>query len=342
VRWLPPRALKETCSPWGYDAVVYTAGNSDDHHDLYDLAQELPGLLWLHDVRLPGLYLTFARERVGEDAADQFLLDRLLRQYRRRLPLHMTKDASALPTEWGDWGIGLTKELVDVARGVVVSSQMAARLLHLDQQPDARLAPTHVLPLAAPAPWGDGSRRAPASEPVLACFGMVAPVKAAELLISALAGVANATLALVGPVGAGYREHLERHAEAAGVAGRLVLTGRLDDDGYREWLATATVALQLRLATNGESSAAVVDCLAAGLPVVTNVAAAAELPDGTVDLVPHDVDAAALATHVRSLLAAPDRLAALAEAGHRFAREWGFDEVAERLVAIALSLPPAR
>lgn len=340
VRWLPPRALKETCSPWGYDAVVYTAGNSDDHHDLYDLAQELPGLLWLHDVRLPGLYLTFARERVGEEAADQFLVDRLLRQYRRRLPLHMTKDSSALPTEWGDWGIGLTKELVDVARGVVVSSSMAERLLHLDQQPDFRLPPTHVVPLAAPAPWGSGlAGREPG---LLACFGMVAPVKGPELLISALASLPGATLALVGPVGDGYREHLERHAASLGVADRVVMTGRVDDDGYRSWLARATLALQLRLATNGESSAAVVDCLAAGLPTVTNVAAAAELPAGTVDLLPFDVDAAGLAAHARSLLDSPDRLAALSQGGHRFASSWGFDEVADRLVSLVLSLPPAR
>jgi glycosyltransferase involved in cell wall biosynthesis len=66
VRWLPPRALKETASPWGYDAVVYTVGNSDDHHDLYDLAQEFPGVLWMHDVRLPGLYLSYAKDRLEE------------------------------------------------------------------------------------------------------------------------------------------------------------------------------------------------------------------------------------------------------------------------------------
>ena len=338
VRWLPPRALKETCSPWGYDAVVFTAGNSDDHHDLYDLAQEFPGLLWLHDVRLPGLYLTYARDRIGEEAGDQFLLDRLLRQYRRRLPLHLDRTTEAVPTDWVEWGIGLTKELVDVARGVVVSSEMAARLLHLDQQPDARLAPTHVLPLAVPPPWGNGSRREPR---LLACFGMVAPSKGPELLISALASLPGATLALVGPVDDGYRDHLLRHADATGVRDRLVLTGRVDDAGYRDWLERSTLALQLRTSTNGESSAAVTDCLAAGLPVVSNVAAAAELPPGTVELVPSDVDAPVLARHVRALLDDPARLAALAEGGHRFAREWGFDQVAERLLDIALSLPPA-
>ncbi|MEA3019767.1 MAG: hypothetical protein QOI47_1291, partial [Actinomycetota bacterium] len=151
VRWLPPRALKETASPWAYDAVIYTVGNSDDHHDLYDLAQELPGILWMHDVRLPGLYLTYARDRVPEESGDAFLRDRLLRQYRRRLPLNVDWSTEALSTEWIAFGLGLSKELVDVARAVIVSSHTAERLLALDQQPDARtMPPVHVLPLAAP------------------------------------------------------------------------------------------------------------------------------------------------------------------------------------------------
>ena len=343
VRWFPPRALKETCSPWAYDAVVFTAGNSDDHHDLYDLAQEFPGVLWLHDVRLPGLYLTYAEARVGEERAEEFLRERLLRQYRRRLPLHVRDDPTChQSTGYIEHGLGLTKELVDVARCVIVSSALATRLLQLDQQPDTFAKPMHVVPLAAAPPWGDGSRRAPASAPVLVSLGMVAPVKATELLISALAGLrasgVAARLVFVGPVDDGYREHLERHIDAAGVTGHVAFTNRVTDDEYRDWLETATLALQLRLTTNGESSAAVTDCLSAGLPVVTNVHAATELPSGTVSLVPWDVDPAALATHVGTLLADPSRLQALTDGGHAFARTWGFDHVADRLLEIVRSL----
>ena len=343
VRWFPPRALKETCSPWAYDAVVFTAGNSDDHHDLYDLAQEFPGVLWLHDVRLPGLYLTYAAERVGEERAEHFLRERLLRQYRRRIPLHVRDNPTEYkPTDYIELGLGVTKELVDVSRCVIVSSSLAARLLQLDQQPDTFAKPMHVVPLAATPPWGDRSRRAPASKPVLISLGMVAPVKATELLISTLAALraagTDARLVFVGPVDDGYREHLERHTDAAGATGHVEFTNRVTDDQYREWLATATLALQLRLTTNGESSAAVTDCLSAGLPVVTNVFAASELPHGTVSLVPWDVDAPALAAHINARLADPSQLETLAAAGHAFAASWSFPQVADRLLQIVASL----
>jgi glycosyltransferase involved in cell wall biosynthesis len=115
------------------------------------------------------------------------------------------------------------------------------------------------------------------------------------------------------------------------------VTGHVSEDEYRGWLARATAAVQLRVSTNGESSAAVTDALAAGLPVVTNVHAATELPAGTVALVPSDVDPAALAAELRSVLV-PDRLAALADAGHALARSWGFADVADRLLQLVRDL----
>lgn len=342
VRWFTPGALKDTCSPWAYDAVVYTAGNSDDHHDLYDLAQEFPGVLWLHDVRLPGLYTTFAADRLGDAGGPAFLRDRLLRQYRRRLPPHLLADVDRTPAHYNEFGIGLTKELVDTSRAVVVSSALAERLLRLDQQPDARVTPTHVLPLAVPAPWGDGPGGGGRAAASIVSLGMVSPVKASELLISAVAALraagVDADLTFVGPVDDGYRAHLDALAAAAGVTGHVRLTGRVDDDAYRRWLATATVAVQLRLTTNGESSAAVTDALAAGLPVVTNVHAATELPAGTVSVVPWDVDPPALASHLADLLADRDRRTALATAGHDYARSWGFAQVADELLRIVRSV----
>lgn len=338
LRWLPPRALKETCSPWAYDAVVYTVGNSDDHHDLYDLAQEFPGLLWMHDARLPGLLVTYARARLGERWRE-FLRDRFLRQYRRRLPLHVRDDVDRTPEHLNEFGLGMTKELVDVARGVVVSSSLAARLVTLDQQPDSKAPRTWVLPLAVPDPWEDGGARATGT---IVSLGMVSPIKGTELLVSALAalraGGTDATLTFVGPVDDAYRVHLERHAEAAGAGDHVTFTGHVDDDTYRRWLSSATVAVQLRHATNGESSAAVTDALAAGLPVVTNVHAATELPAGTVSLVPWDVDPAGLAHHLGALLADTAELERLAAAGHAYARSWGFPEVADDLLRIVREL----
>jgi hypothetical protein len=72
--------------------------------------------------------------------------------------------------------------------------------------------------------------------------------------------------------------------------------------------------------------------------VATNVHAAAELPAGTVSLVPWDADAGALADHLACLLADPAGLEALAQGGHAFARSWGFADVADRVLEIVRSL----
>jgi len=336
IRWLPPRALRETASPWSYDAVIYTVGNSDDHHDLYELAQEIPGVLWMHDVRVPGLYLTYGKDRLEEPRGDEFLRDRLLRQYRRRLPLDIDWSVEAHSTQWIEHGLGVSKELVDIARGVVVSSHAAERIVALDQQPDTQaMPPVSVLPLASP-PVSSSADRAvvPGS---LVCFGMVAPVKAPELLISALASLpSSTTLTFVGPVGEGYRGVLESHAAAVGVAERVVFTGRVSPEEYVSFLRTGAVALQLRHETNGESSAAIMDALAAGVPVVTNLPAAAELPDGTVAMVPWDVSPGALADVVRPLL---DDDGGLGERGRAYAASWTFADVARALVEVVSALP---
>jgi glycosyltransferase involved in cell wall biosynthesis len=338
VRWFPPRALKDTCSPWSYDAVVYTVGNSDDHHDLYELAQEFPGLLWMHDVRLPGLLTTYAEERVAPKT--QFLQHRLLQQYRRRLPIHLREDPHLPTFEYIAAGIGLTKELVDVARGVVVSSELAARLVRLDQQPDAATTPTWVVPHAFPAPTPDAGARELHS---LVSMGMVSPLKGSELLVGAVGALhaqgVEATLTFVGPVDDAYREHLESLATSLGVGDRVRITGRADEATYQRWMRSATLAVQLRQTTNGESSGAIAGAMSAGLPVVTNAHAARELPDGTVSLVPWDIDARDLAAHLARLLDDPAERRTIAAAARSHAQTWAFADVAARLMELVKSLP---
>ena len=337
VRWFTPQALGSTCSPWSYDAVVYTAGNSDDHHDLYDLAQEFPGVLWLHDVRLPGLLTTFAEARVGPKA--DFLRHRLLSQYRRRVPLHLRDDPLQPLMQYIEHGIGLTKELVDVARAVVVSSELAERLLLLDLQPDAPPRATHVVPHAFPGvPEGTGDRE-PSS---IVSLGMVSPLKGTETLIQAIANLrdagVDADLTFVGPVDERYCEQMTAMARTLGAHDHVRFTGRADDATYARWLERATLAVQLRLTTNGESSGAIASAMAAGLPVITNAHATGELPDGTIARVPWDVGSSDLADEIASLLRDPARRRSIADAAQAHARSWTFADVADRLMAIVRSL----
>ena len=56
---------------------------------------------------------------------------------------------------------------------------------------------------------------------------------------------------------------------------------------YKDYLSAADLAIQLRKNSRGETSRAVLDCMAAGLPVIVNAhGTAAELPDYAVYKLP--------------------------------------------------------
>ena len=105
-------------------------------------------------------------------------------------------------------------------------------------------------------------------------------------------------------------------------------------------LAKTTVAVQLRLFSNGESSASVGETLAAGIPtVVTDIGTFAEYLDETVVKLPRNISSEELATALSELLADEARLAALSAAGKAYAARTTYELAANKLVS-ELS-PPA-
>ena len=121
-----------------------------------------------------------------------------------------------------------------------------------------------------------------------------------------------------------------------GVVERIEITGAVDDDEWRQWLDRATVAVQLRESASGETSAAVLECLAAGVPVVTNLATAAEYGHGTLAFL-SSTEASVVAGRVQALLDDPSEQAALSAAGMAFARAHPFDHLADTLLSLVVA-----
>jgi len=143
-------------------------------------------------------------------------------------------------------------------------------------------------------------------------------------------------LAFVGSCPSVLAEVIRDRAEIRGIAGRVVVTGTVDEAGWASWLDRAAVAVQLRETASGETSAAVLEALAAGLPVVTSVTTAAELPAGTVQLV--DGGPSAVAAALEEILASPARQADLAAGAIEFARAHTVEHLAEALLEATASL----
>jgi glycosyltransferase involved in cell wall biosynthesis len=286
-------------------------------------------------VRLGGFYRTYAHHRHPDDPHRYMraVLDRL---YGTRLPERIP-DAFSREMQLRH-GIGLTREWVRQARGVIVNSAFAERLLRLDQGPDARIPRTWRVPFAIPAPRAAADVERFTHPPVIASFGMVDAVKGPEILIGALAEIRRHTparLVFVGPIWDLYLRELESLIATHALEGVVEFTGDVSDAEYAAWLHRATVAAQLRRITNGESSAAVGDCLAAGLPVVTNmINAAEEFPAGAVSVIDFDCGAHEVAVAVTALLDDEARRHQQAASARRHAEQVTHAHLADRLMEI--------
>ncbi len=211
---------------------------------------------------------------------------------------------------------------------------MARRLALLDLAPLAHHPPVHVLPPACP-PVSPTDRSAVVPDPVAVAFGIVSMTKRPDLVVDAAAR-AGCRLAFVGLCPPLLAQVIADRARVRGTLDRVEVTGAVDDTQWRDWMARATVAVQLREGTSGESSAAVLEALASGVPVVTNLATAAEYPHGTVAQVA-TTDPDELARRLGELLSDADERRSLSEGGMRFASAHQFHHLAGRLMSLVTS-----
>lgn len=340
VRHVGVSAFGPDIRPASFDGIVYTLGNSAGHLATIELALRYPGWLWLHEVRLPAIATT-AFENLDDEAFESAMSWLLARAYPGRVPAGSARRAGRSNLDLIRAGIGLVAPLAERCRGFLVNSELARRMLLLDLAPLAHHPPVHVLPPGCPpvrerhpaaAGAAGAAGAAQATEPLVVAFGVVSMSKRPDLLVDAAAR-AGCRLAFVGPCPPILAQVIEDRARARRIEASVQVVGTVDDHGWGCWMDQATVAVQLRESVGGESSAAVLDALASGVPVVTNLATAAEYPAGTVSLLTSS-DPEDIGSHLRSLMERPDDLRSLSESGQAFAADHQFDRLARELVAV--------
>ncbi len=334
TRWIPDDVVGLQIRPAAYDAVMYTIGNSDGHLGRIALALRYPGWMWLHETRLPALATT-ALEHLDDEAFSVAMRRVLARAYPGRSPWGAARRAGRSNLGLVEAGVGLVPLLAERSRGFLVNSQAARNLLVMDLAPLAHHPPVHVLPPACPPvdPVGDPGRTGPGPDQLVA-FGIVSMAKRPDLLVDAAARL-GCRLAFVGPCPPILRQVIDDRARLRDIADQVEVTGPVDGGSWRDWLARATVAVQLRDTASGEMSAAVLEALAAGVPVATNLASAVEYPDDArwlVSLAGPD----ALAASLRPLLESPGAQRSLAAGGLEFAAAHQFHHLHDALLSVVL------
>ena len=309
----------------GYSAVLCSLGNSATHIGALALLRRRPATVLAHDVRLTDLYnvLTATRHDLEPRRLHTIIRGMYEDRYPKKLGILRGVDAKMADRH----GLLMAREAIRRSDRFLVHSRYAATLAALDAR-EADDEKIQVVPFGYPELSLPPSP--PDAPPLIATFGFATPLKQIDTLIFAMARVArelpNVELAIVGAVTpAEDRRRYEAAVRRLGLAARTTFTGRTDTSVYRELLSRATVCVQLRSSSYGESSAALADCLAAGKPtVVTDIGSARELPDDAVVKLAPDVTADDLAAELIRLARDGSRRERLAAAASAHARRNSF------------------
>lgn len=292
-----------------FDRVLYHFGNSTFHTYMLDLLREHPGAVVLHDFFLGNLaaHLEMSGERPG-------FWTQALYEAHGYPALVQRRACERAGEKTAQYAFPCNAEVLRNADGILVHSHHSVELA--GQWYGARLPqPWHVVPFprrlpATGARAGARERLGLAEDAFVVCsFGMLAPTKLNHRLLSAwksssLAADADCRLVFVGENdGDDYgRQMLAGIANTA--PGSVKISGFASPDNYRDHLNAADVCVQLRSLSRGETSAAVLDALAHGLPTIVNAnGAMAELGADVAIVLPDDFTDAALTAALETLRA---------------------------------------
>lgn len=281
---LPPvRAISSFGGPLAerFHVCVYQMGaNTRFHAAIYATLHRYPGITVLHDLNLASFFgdLYLMRGQVAE-------YTRLIAAAYGQPGLEAVRAAHRGATAYDVARYPLFEPVVQRSLGTIMHSAFAAAQVRR-RCPGAAVAQTQ-LPVALNAAHLDAAaaRRQLGyadSDQLVAAFGYAAPQKRLDPLLAAAARLRpdfpQLRLAIVGKVIDGY--DLAAHIEARGLAEITRTTGYVDDAAMRAYLAATDIGVNLRYPTLGESSATLVELMAAGKPtLVSAVDAFAELPD---------------------------------------------------------------
>ena len=163
---------------------------------------------------------------------------------------------------------------------------------------------------------------------VVCSFGFLTPLKLSHRLLdcwlaSPLSQDETCFLIFVGENhGGDYGQRLVRRIEESSAEERIRITDYVEEPHYRDYLAASDLAVQLRISSRGETSAAIFDCLSRNVPLVVNAhGSAAELPDDAVMKLRDEFADEELSTALTRLRSEPNLRQNLADRGALYLKE---------------------
>jgi glycosyltransferase involved in cell wall biosynthesis len=266
-----------------YDVPIYQLGNARCHDYMWGYLFRYPGLIVLHDAQV-------------HQARAQSLLQRwtprrhdYLAEFHANHPeappdLGLLFEAGLGGSLYAHWP--LVRLVLQRARLAAVHSPALAR--RLEEVYGVEVA---ALPMGVPDPLGPAPGLSPAAirarhgvpegAVVVGAVGGVTPEKRLPELLAALAALANRHpvlhLLVVGATAAHY--DIVADAAGRGLAGRVHVTGFVDDTELGAYLSAIDICACMRWPSNGETSASWWRAMAAGrATIITDLVHQPEVP----------------------------------------------------------------
>ncbi len=302
-----------------YQHMLYQVGNSTLHLEHLRQLRQYSGAIVLHDFYLShGLCHQDADPVLGDDA-----MLRLYRSHGFQAVALFQRDRLE-DKDRAIWRYPCNLQPLQAAAGVIVHSQEAIDLAQsfygTGAAADWAVVP-HLKTPCLPTPQQRAvARTALGLETdafVVCSFGFLGVAKLSDRLLegflqSSLALDPRVVLVFAGSDAGNFhlRQQLGRAVRAAGRRGGLQakvrFTGWITPVDYQQYLAAADAAVQLRSASRGETSGAVLDCLGAGIPLIVNAhGSMRELPEAAVLRLADDCSPALIAEALQRLRSDP-------------------------------------
>lgn len=304
-----------------YQRVIYHFGNNPMHAFMFELLDEVAGVVVLHDFYLSDVQWYLQVHGIKPDIWTNELYQG--HGYKAVADFHRDGVLSTLSKYPGSLGV------INQALGVIVHSKYSESLARQWYGERARCSMIPLLRVPAAQLDRNQARAAlglSSDDFVVCSFGFMGKTKLNHRLLAAwedstlLRQDRNCKLFFVGQNDASnYGHEIEQHLNKRNQSSSVSIVGWTDTRTYELYLAAADVGVQLRELSRGETSAAVLDCLNYGLATVINAnGAMAELPDDVLIKLEDDFSDAQLTHALERLRGEPQARARLGQLAATF------------------------
>lgn len=301
-----------------YQRVLYHFGNSSFHEHMFELLEEHPGVVVLHDFYLG--HIQSHRDSIGQ-APGAWARE----LYHAHGFMASRSSVHAKDPGWVAFQYPCNWSVLEQATGVIVHSNHPKRLAE-KWYGDHTADDWAVIPLMrTPANMLDrvSARKTLGfsdNDFLVTSFGMLGPTKLNRKLLdawlaSALSRDQRCHLVFVGENQVGeYGADLQKQIRHSGLKNRIRISDWVDSDTFKHYLAASDLGVQLRTRSRGETSAAALDCLNYGVPTIVNAnGSMSDLPDTAVHKLPDEFSVEDLASALELLWRDATRRLALSE-----------------------------